>query len=518
MYQPNPISSIGMTQRIPGAHEQMELGGGAIVPYDGGNDNPNMAARQRLRWTNELHDRFVEAVTQLGGPHRATPKGVLRIMGVPGLTIYHVKSHLQKYRLAKYIPDPSSDDNNSEKKDPGDLLAALEGSSGMQISEALKLHMEVQKRLHEQLESSKAPKRSADGMDDTAQHSELMNRQCLTTELYFIFAGRGEDEDPNEEAYAFIQSQGTNNVEILTAYAVLKTEQKVSEQKACRGSSLDNSKAELKEIKIHISSLIAKDIHSFLGVSMRPSKHKRVEAPRIATLEDVHPHTRWSMCVRVYQKFHVERFAVGEKRLSMVLLDTKGKKMVAIARNDQADRFESSLVEGRAYYIWRMSAEPVIRNQDYKLADNPFVCCFTSLTVISEMTNVNERLLPLYLPFMPFERVWPFAWDNDAYIDIIGMVMYVSSLGSIKDRFYKRDIPVRNIVLLDSSCNIMKVVLWDKFVTDNISALERCANERAIVVATMLKAKPVDRELHTKDFSRVRFNPDITAVRELRQR
>ncbi|CAD6219799.1 unnamed protein product [Miscanthus lutarioriparius] len=111
-----------------------------------------MAARQRLRWTNELHERFVEAVTQLGGPDRATPKGVLRIMGVQGLTIYHVKSHLQKYRLAKYIPDASTDGNKADNKDPGDLLAGLEGSSGLPISEALKLQMEVQKRLHEQLE------------------------------------------------------------------------------------------------------------------------------------------------------------------------------------------------------------------------------------------------------------------------------------------------------------------------------------------------------------------------------
>nr|XP_019707781.2 myb family transcription factor PHL7 [Elaeis guineensis] len=114
--------------------------------------NPGLASRQRLRWTHELHQRFVEAVTQLGGPERATPKGVLRAMGVQGLTIYHVKSHLQKYRLAKYIPESSSDGTKSDKKEPGDLLPTVDNSSGMQITEALKLQMEVQKRLQEQLE------------------------------------------------------------------------------------------------------------------------------------------------------------------------------------------------------------------------------------------------------------------------------------------------------------------------------------------------------------------------------
>ncbi|KAL7103038.1 hypothetical protein ACP275_08G155600 [Erythranthe tilingii] len=56
----------------------------------------------RLRWTHDLHHCFITAVERLGGEDRATPKMVLEMMNVKGLSITHVKSHLQMYRSMKH--------------------------------------------------------------------------------------------------------------------------------------------------------------------------------------------------------------------------------------------------------------------------------------------------------------------------------------------------------------------------------------------------------------------------------
>ncbi|KAF6168228.1 hypothetical protein GIB67_011613 [Kingdonia uniflora] len=56
----------------------------------------------RLRWTPDLHDHFLHAVHCLGGEDKATPKQVWEAMDVRGLTISHVKSHLQMYRSMKH--------------------------------------------------------------------------------------------------------------------------------------------------------------------------------------------------------------------------------------------------------------------------------------------------------------------------------------------------------------------------------------------------------------------------------
>lgn len=87
----------------------------------------------------------------------------MRAMGVKGLTLFHLKSHLQKYRLGK-----QSGKESTEQSKDASYLSEGQGNStspqgvlssdmneGYEVKEALRAQMEVQRKLHEQLEVKK---------------------------------------------------------------------------------------------------------------------------------------------------------------------------------------------------------------------------------------------------------------------------------------------------------------------------------------------------------------------------
>ncbi|XP_006645188.1 two-component response regulator ORR26 [Oryza brachyantha] len=58
----------------------------------------NTVKKARVVWSVDLHQKFVNAVNQIGFD-KVGPKKILDLMNVPGLTRENVASHLQKYRL-----------------------------------------------------------------------------------------------------------------------------------------------------------------------------------------------------------------------------------------------------------------------------------------------------------------------------------------------------------------------------------------------------------------------------------
>ncbi|XP_019434082.1 PREDICTED: myb family transcription factor PHL8-like [Lupinus angustifolius] len=121
--------------------------------------------KPRMKWTPELHQRFIDAISQLGGVEKATPKSLMRVMGIPGLTLYHLKSHLQKYRFGKSPQMQTSSENkqdhikihNSYGHCSKEISTETQNqkTESLQISQALQMQMEVQSKLYEQIEVQK---------------------------------------------------------------------------------------------------------------------------------------------------------------------------------------------------------------------------------------------------------------------------------------------------------------------------------------------------------------------------
>lgn len=68
MYHPKKFSTASLVPHKAQGSEPLAtvgaLGGSSVK-----NSNPTGGSgKQRLRWTSDLHDRFVDAITQLGGP------------------------------------------------------------------------------------------------------------------------------------------------------------------------------------------------------------------------------------------------------------------------------------------------------------------------------------------------------------------------------------------------------------------------------------------------------------------
>ncbi|KAK1431359.1 hypothetical protein QVD17_07816 [Tagetes erecta] len=223
--------------------------------------------KPRMRWTPELHESFVEAVNKLGGSERATPKGVLKLMNVEGLTIYHVKSHLQKYRTARYKPELS--EGTSEKKSTSidDIVSIDIKNKSLGFNDALKLQMEVQKQLHEQLEIQRNLQLR---IEEQGKYLQMMFEQQRKMENERL---KPSSSNPNDDpAPPLNATEKSKAVELDDDQCISDKDTKKSTDQ-----NSQNSKS--------ISQIEAADVNksnSDGGCSPRPSKRARSDQPHMS--------------------------------------------------------------------------------------------------------------------------------------------------------------------------------------------------------------------------------------------
>ncbi|KAI3963725.1 hypothetical protein MKW98_021965 [Papaver atlanticum] len=123
-----------------------------VLPFAGqtpsGEPSPGAAAaarKPRMRWTPERHECFIEAVKKLDGAEKATPKGILKCMGVEEIPTCQIHARDKEERNTSSCED-------KERKASLSSSASDGLKRGMHLTDALRMQMEVQKQLHEQLE------------------------------------------------------------------------------------------------------------------------------------------------------------------------------------------------------------------------------------------------------------------------------------------------------------------------------------------------------------------------------
>ncbi|KAG6603181.1 Myb family transcription factor PHL5 [Cucurbita argyrosperma subsp. argyrosperma] len=166
------------------------FGSGSSSSSFNGNGFPT---KTRIRWTQDLHEKFVDCVNRLGGAEKATPKAILKLMDSEGLTIFHVKSHLQKYRIAKYMPE--SADRKSDRRNDMNEVAELDVKTAMQIKDALQLQLDVQRRLHDQLEIQRKLQLQ---IEEQGKRLKIMFDQQQETNKCFFTANGFNKPFPND--------------------------------------------------------------------------------------------------------------------------------------------------------------------------------------------------------------------------------------------------------------------------------------------------------------------------------
>jgi len=176
-------------------------------------------------------------------------------------------------------------------------------------------------------------------------------------------------------------------------------------------------------------------------------------------IEGLSPYqNKWTIKARVVNRSEIKHWSNqrGEGKLfSVTLMDDSGE-IRATGFNEAVDNFYDKLQEGKAFYISR--ARVNIAKKQFSNVNNEYEIMFENHTEIEPC--LDEDVPQVKYSFVSIADLAKL--EKDAVCDVLAVVKEVHELGSINSKATQKPFSKRDIVLVDTSMQSVRMTLWGK--------------------------------------------------------
>ncbi|KAL7283639.1 hypothetical protein ACG7TL_003075 [Trametes sanguinea] len=229
----------------------------------------------------------------------------------------------------------------------------------------------------------------------------------------------------------------------------------------------------------------------------------------IYPIESLSPYqNHWTIKARVTAKSDIRTWSNqrGEGKLFNVTLMDESGEIRATAFNAAVDEFYDRLQEGKVYLISK--AKVNLAKKKFSNLNNEYELTLERSTEVEECPDATD------VPTVKFTFVDIAGLQElpkDAICDVIGIVKEVGELSTITSKATNKEIPKRDLTVVDKSRFSVRVTLWGK------QAEQYNATDQPVVAFKGAKVGDFQgRSLSVMSSSSIFINPDIPEAHLLR--
>ncbi|KAI0748563.1 replication factor-a protein [Daedaleopsis nitida] len=220
-------------------------------------------------------------------------------------------------------------------------------------------------------------------------------------------------------------------------------------------------------------------------------------APTVYPIESLSPyHNHWTIRARVTQKSDIRTWSNprGEGKLFNITLMDESGEIRATGFNATVDEFYDRIQEGKVYLISK--AKVNLAKKKFSNVNNEYELYLERNTEIEECLDVTD-VPAVKFNFVEINKLEEIAPDTNC--DIIGVVKDVGDLTTITSKASNKEIPKRELNVVDRSGFSVRVTLWGK------QAEQYQATDQPVIAFKGAKVGTFNGQCFPNGFERIRI-------------